>query len=164
MALIKRAGRRIFKDSPTVQRFPTDQYEWSTLVREIDGQHVGGSFTPTVDGFSVAPTSLSAVWQRNWGFITISFSASALGTSNATNLTIENLPEILRPTSNIWVPWAGYATDNGVAGTYSAGAAHVQTDGNIDFYPSTGAWTAANTKGWLTANKCTFTYPLFPPT
>ena len=112
---------------------------------------VQGSFVPTWTGFSVVP-NCNVFYTKIGSLITLTFDATGTtGTSNATAMTITNLPTILRPQTDTNPRAVCMVTDNGAqaAGAFSFGA----TPGQMIFYkgtapPSAAGFTAAGSKGF----------------
>lgn len=111
-----------------------------------------GSFTPTWSGFSVAPAT-TIFYQRFGNFVTLQFSAAGVntGTSNATNMSITNLPGVIRPApvNGPLIPCV--ITDNGASAIGAFG--FDPPSGSMRFYkgtapPSLTGFTAAGTKGF----------------
>jgi len=72
-----------------------------------------GSFTPAWSGFSVDPSGADVDWVRMGNIVYLRID-SAVGTSNATTMTITNLPANLRPvTGNRQIFVIGGMVDNG---------------------------------------------------
>ena len=112
---------------------------------------VTGSFVPTWTGFSVDPTG-NVFYTKIGGLIVLTFDATGTtGTSNATGMSITNLPAILRPQTDSNPRAVCMVTDNGAqaAGAFSFGA----TPGTMIFYkgtapPSSTGFTNAGSKGF----------------
>lgn len=107
------------------------------------GQIAQGSFTPTWTGFSAAPSG-DCTWQRVGNLITLFF-PTGTGTSNATTMTITNLPAAIRPSAATSV--VAFVMDLGVAqvGRISISAAGVMTFGATT--AGAGGFTNSGTKG-----------------
>lgn len=109
-----------------------------------------GSFVPAWTGFSAAPTC-TIFYTKIGGLIVLQFGAvNTTGTSNATAMTITNLPAILRPSTDPNARVVCPVTDNGAqaAGAFGFGV----TPGTIVFFkgtapPSGAGFTGAGTKG-----------------
>jgi hypothetical protein len=112
---------------------------------------IQGSFTPTWTGFSVAPTGAIS-YTIIGSLVTLEFGALCTGTSNATAMTITNLPAQLRPlttTDPIGVPC--WLVDNGAVAL--GGFRHKIPAGTLEFFkgaapPSATGFTNPGTKGF----------------
>lgn len=113
---------------------------------------VTGSFVPTWTGFGGSPPTCTVFYERIGKTITLTFGATGTtGTSNATGMSITNLPAICRPQTDPNPRGLCMLTDNTAqaAGAFSFGVA-VAT---IVFYkgtapPSATGFTAAGSKGF----------------
>ena len=112
---------------------------------------ISGSFVPTWTGFSAAPTC-TIFYTKIGGLIVLTFGAvNTTGTSNATSMTITNLPSIIRPQTDSSPRAMCVVTDNGAqaAGAFGFGA----TPGTMVFSkgtapPSTSGFTNVGSKGF----------------
>lgn len=113
---------------------------------------ITGNFTPTWTGFSVAPTG-KIFYTKIGALVVLQFDASGTtGTSNATSMTITNLPAVLRPQSSPNPRNPCIVTDNGAqaAGAFSFSGVPAST---IVFAkgtapPNAAGFTAAASKGF----------------
>ncbi len=116
-----------------------------------------GSFVPTWTGFSVAPTG-TIFWTKIGDVVTLAPSTSCTGTSNATAMTITNLPTNLRGSTSSTVRAACVITDNGAE---AAGAISYESAGVLSFWkgsapPSKTGFTNSGTKGLGFGSTITF--------
>lgn len=113
-----------------------------------------GSFTPTWTGFTSSPGG-TLFWTRIGATVTLFTNAAITGTSNATTMTITNLPAEIQPTRDCGIPVLGME-DNGTQNQF--GQAVASHSGTITFSlmqanTSTGViqphlFTASGTKGF----------------
>lgn len=112
---------------------------------------ITGSFIPSWTGFSVAPTG-SIFYTKIGALVILQLDASGTtGTSNATGMSITNLPAILRPPTAPEPRGVCMLTDNGAqaTGAFSFGVAA----GTIKFWigtapPDDAGFTNVGTKGF----------------
>jgi hypothetical protein len=112
---------------------------------------VSGSFVPAWTGFSSAPTC-TIFYTKIGGLIVLTFGGvNTTGTSNATTMTITNLPSIIRPQTDSNPRATCVLTDNGAqaVGAFGFGA----TPGTMVFSkgtapPSTSGFTNSGSKGF----------------
>lgn len=112
---------------------------------------VSGSFVPTWTGFSADP-SCTIFYTKIGGLIVLTFGAvNTTGTSNATGMTIGNLPSIIRPQTDSNPRFTCVLTDNGAqaVGAFGFGA----TPGTIVFSkgtapPNSAGFTNVGSKGF----------------
>lgn len=111
---------------------------------------VSGSFTPTWTGFSVDPTG-DIFYTKIGGLVILQADAIGMtGTSNATGMSITNLPAILRPGTSPEARGVCMVTDNGAqaVGAFNFAA----SAGTIKFWkgtapPNDAGFTNAGSKG-----------------
>jgi len=152
--------------NPSLQRMPTTQRQWIDFIKELD-THLAGetdAFTPTWTGFSSDPSGGVVYWKKVGTLVVMSFSISAVGTSNATTFSITGIPTAVTPISGgtavqIVVPIVG-VVDNG---TESWGTAAVNSSSIINFgFKDTDftSWTNSGNKGFNTSasTKATIMY------
>lgn len=75
------------------------------------GQIAQGSFTGTLTGYAAGPTG-TVFYQRIGKHVSLWITASILGTSNSTSMTMTGLPAIIQPT-NAKEGYVGRLSDNG---------------------------------------------------
>ena len=113
---------------------------------------VTGSFTPTWTGFGASPPTGDIFYQKIGGLVIAQCDASNMvGTSNATGLSITNLPAILRPQSSAHARQPIVVIDNGADAVGAFGFSGVPAS-TIVFYkgtapPNSTGFTAAGSKG-----------------
>jgi hypothetical protein len=111
------------------------------------GPVLSGTFTPTWTGFSAAPAG-TVSYTRVGRICTLQF-ALPQGTSNATTMTITNVPAVIRPGTSPQARIPCLVIDNNIVtlGAFGFGV----TSGTMVFYigstPSSSGFTSPGTKG-----------------
>ena len=153
-----------FRNNPIIQRLPEDQQGWSFFIQELTNSifEKKGSFTPTWSGFSANPVNGIVYWIRTGSLVNLTIYTDNLGTSNATNFAITNLPASLQPTQSQTVA-VNTLIDKGAAGW---GNAHISSSSTINFSfksVNTSGWSNTGTKGFGSGAYTSITYSLNSP-
>jgi len=150
-----------------VQKMPKNERAWNAFIQELSRwiKNENGFWTPSFSGFSADPSSPICIWHR-WGQAVDLKFVFTTGTSDATGFSITNIPEVIRPSSTIYIPMSGLH-DNGSALT-GAGSVQIDSAGACSFYSDCnfGTWTAgATAKGFTDGanNPSSITYLLRAP-
>ncbi len=136
-------------DTPNIPKYTDDAGTDFDLVTGLQG-----SFTPTFTGYASPPSnSINYRIIGDWCFLTQN--SGNLATTNATAITITDLPAVCRPVTQTQV--SCFVTES--AGTV-AGNAFVHTDGTITFGvgSTTGGFTSGQSCG--TPSQWTMSFPL----
>lgn len=130
----------------------------------VDGVSLTGlsaalTFTPTWSGFSVAPTG-NVSYYLIGSLVVVQFGANCTGTSNATSMSITNVPPSARPISST-NPILAYfpVIDNNAVGI---GTMRRSGSSTWEFFkgsapPSLTGWTNSSTKGFEPGTTLVFT-------
>lgn len=143
---------KFYRDNPRIQTAPFSQWQWNDFTQEL-GKIMferKGSFTPTWSGFSSDPVGGIVSWGIAGSTATLHISVSANGTSNATNFSITNLPDILSPNQTQAVA-VNTLLDNGTNGWGNA-----IIEGSIIRFcfqeTDSSSWTGSGSKGFGNAS------------
>lgn len=126
--------------------------EFLLLASGIAPSIISGSFVPTWTGFSAAPTG-SIFYQRIGALCIVQMDAlDTTGTSNATSMTLTNLPSVLRPQSSPNARQPCVIVDNGADAAGAFGFSGIPAS-TIVFYkgtapPSASGFTGSGSKGF----------------
>lgn len=154
VSIVNQDGTALTSSQLVAGQFATVVYKGGQFVLLSSGiapSVITGSFVPTWTGFSAAPTC-TVFYTKIGGIVLLMFGAvNTTGTSNATSMTITNLPSVIRPQSSPNPRNPCILTDNGAqsigAFTFTGVPASTITFAK-GAAPSTTGFTAAGTKGF----------------
>jgi hypothetical protein len=140
---------------------PTVQGYGPTAAGLVDMTPDTGSYNGTMTGVSNT-TTVACTWARMGNIVVLTVNPNGvggLGTSNATNLILGQLPAAITPSVSVYVEFA-FVQDNG--SNLSGNTVLVSTSGNLQFQKGTAGsgstWTNTGQKGL--PSPVTFVYKL----